>query len=41
MELAKNPFYILSATSRDGRRRLMELTEERSLLFDEEECRDA
>lgn len=41
MELEKNPFYILSATSRDGRRRLMELTEERSLLFDEEECRDA
>ena len=41
MELTKNPFYILSATSRDGRRRLMELTEERSLLFNEEECRDA
>lgn len=41
MELTKNPFYILSASPRDGRRRLMELTEERSLLLDADECRDA
>lgn len=41
MELTKNPFYILSASPRDGRRRLMELAEERSLLLDADECHDA
>lgn len=38
MDLLQNPFRILAASSRDNRRRLMELADERSLLFDAEEC---
>ena len=38
MDLLKNPFHILGATTRDNRHRIMELTEERSLLSDADEC---
>lgn len=36
-----NPFYLLGATTRDGRGRIVELAEERSLVADERVCRDA
>ena len=38
MDILKNPFHILGATTRDNRHRIMELTEERSLLSDADEC---
>lgn len=41
MDLLKNPFHILGATTRDNRHRIMELEEERSLLSDSDECRAA
>ena len=41
MDLLKNPFHILSATTRDNRHSIMELAEERSLLSDADECMEA
>ncbi len=41
MELTRNPFYILGATSRDDRRRILELAEEKSLVSDEDVVREA
>ena len=38
MDLLKNPFHILGATTRDHRHRIIELEEERSLLGDANEC---
>ena len=38
MDLLQNPFYILTATQQDDRRRIMELTEERGLLSDADKC---
>ncbi len=38
MDLLSNPFYLLSASIRDDRHRLMELADEKSLLHDEQEC---
>lgn len=38
MDLEKNPFNILSASPHDTRERIMELADERSLLFDASEC---
>lgn len=38
MDLLRNPFYILNATQRDNRYRIMELAEERGLLLDADEC---
>lgn len=34
MDLLQNPFYILGATLRDNKRRIIELAEEKSLYFD-------
>lgn len=41
MDLLQNPFHILNASTRDNRRRIMELAEERSLLLDSNECTEA
>lgn len=41
MDLLQNPFYILAASPRDNRRRIMELADERSLLLDSNECTEA
>ncbi|MDE0400746.1 MAG: hypothetical protein OXL96_23370 [Candidatus Poribacteria bacterium] len=41
MDLFKNPFHILGATTRDNRHRIMELAEERSLLSDADACMEA
>lgn len=41
MDLLQNPFYVLTATQRDNRQRIMELAEERGLLSDADECRTA
>lgn len=41
MDLLQNPFYILKATPRDNRRRIIELAEERSLLLDSNACTQA
>ena len=38
MDLLQNPFYILNATQRDNRHKIMELAEERGLLSDADEC---
>ena len=38
MDLLQNPFYILNATQRDNRHKIMELAEERSLLSDTDAC---
>lgn len=38
MDLLKNPFHILGATTRDHRHRIIELAEEQSLLGDANEC---
>lgn len=38
MELSKNPFYILGATTRNNRMKIMELAEEKSLILDPDEC---
>lgn len=39
--LHRNPFWILGATSRDDRRRIVELAEERSLTLDHDVCQKA
>lgn len=41
MDLFQNPFHILAATPRENRRRIMELSDERSLLLDSSECMQA
>ena len=41
MDLFKNPFYILEATPRDDRYRIIELAEEKSLLSDADACVEA
>jgi hypothetical protein len=41
MDLLQNPFHILAATPREDRRRIMELSDERSLLLDSSECMQA
>ena len=41
MDILKNPFHILGATTRDNRHSIMELAEERSLLSDTDECMEA
>ena len=41
MDLLKNPFHILTATTRDNRQRIMELADDRSLLNDSNECMEA
>lgn len=41
MDLFKNPFYILGATPRDDKYRIIELAEEKSLLSDTDECMKA
>lgn len=41
MDLLQNPFHILNANSRDNRRRIMELADERSLLLDSSDCMEA
>ncbi len=41
MDLLENPFYILGVSSRDNRRRIMELADERSLLLASNECIEA
>ncbi len=41
MDLLKNPFHILTATTRDSRHRIMELADDRSLLYDSSECMEA
>ena len=41
MDLLKNPFYIITASPRDNSRRIMDLADERSLLLDANESREA
>ena len=41
MDLFENPFYILGATPRDNRQRIVELAEERSLVLNPEICNKA
>ena len=41
MDLLKNPFHILGATTRDNRHRIMDLAEENSLLSDADACMEA
>lgn len=41
MDLLKNPFHILGATTRDDRHSIMDLAEEKSLLLDPDECMEA
>ena len=41
MDLLRNPFYILNATQRDNRHRIMELAEKQSLLSDANKCMEA
>lgn len=41
MDLLKNPFHILGATTRDHRHKIIELAEERSLLGDANECAES
>ena len=41
MELAQNPFFVLGATMRDDRRRILELAEQKTLLSDENSVREA
>ena len=38
MDLLQNPFYVLNATQRDNRQRIIDLAEERSLLSDTDKC---
>ena len=40
-ELHRNPFYVLGASTRDSRARIIHLAEERSLLLDEAACQRA
>src|SRR5262249_23252192 len=37
----RNPFWVLGATTRDTNHRIIELADERSLLLDDETCRQA
>ncbi|WNJ99972.1 hypothetical protein L2D14_00770 [Thalassospiraceae bacterium LMO-JJ14] len=41
MELFENPFWLLGASSRDDRRKIMELAEEKSLLADDDSISNA
>jgi len=41
MDLLQNPFYILSASTRDDNRRILELAEEKSLTIDPDVCAKA
>ena len=41
MDLRQNAFFVLGATTRDDRRRIVELAEKKSLLSDEERVREA
>ena len=41
MDLLQNPFYILNATQRDNRQRIIALAEEQSLLSDADKCMTA
>jgi hypothetical protein len=41
MDLLDNPFHILTASPHDNRRRIMELADERSLLIDSSEVKEA
>ena len=41
MKIEKNPFFTLGATMRDGRRRILELAEEKSLVSEEASAREA
>lgn len=41
MNLPENPFYILGATTRDNRKRILELAEEKSLVTDPALCNKA
>ena len=41
MDLLKNPFYILGATTRDDKHRIMDLTMTRRLFSDSAECEEA
>ena len=41
MDLLQNPFYILNATQRDNRHRIIELAEKQSLLSDADKCMEA
>lgn len=41
MNIYENPFYILGASLRDNRRRILALSEEKSLLLDSDKCLDA
>jgi len=41
MDLLQNPFHILTTSPRDNRRKIMELADERSLLFDSNLCTQA
>ena len=41
MDLLQNSFYILNATQRDNRHRIMELAEKQSLLSDANKCMEA
>ena len=38
MDIFQNPFYLLVATTRDNRHRILELAEERSLSSDPDVC---
>lgn len=40
-ELHRNPFFLLSATTRDDRRRIVELADEKSLELDHDVCQKA
>lgn len=40
-QLHRNPFFILGASARDDRRRILELADEQSLHLSEEDCRNA
>ncbi|MDE0400745.1 MAG: Hsp70 family protein, partial [Candidatus Poribacteria bacterium] len=41
MDLLRNPFYILKATQRDDRNKIIELAEKQSLLSDADKCIEA
>ena len=41
MDLLKNPFHVLGASSCDNRQRIIELADERSLELDSSECMEA
>ncbi|MGC3999587.1 MAG: hypothetical protein QM767_19930 [Anaeromyxobacter sp.] len=41
MNLRENPFHLLGATTRDSRRRIMQLAEDRALMMDSDVCAKA